>query len=82
MRSEGKARKMENQSWFLLHDNASAHRSVLVKDLLATNNETTLEHPPYSPDLDPGDFYLLPRMKSALKVWRVCDATLRMRPKS
>jgi len=36
--------------WFLLHHNAPAHRSVLVKDFLAKNNVTTLEHPPYSPD--------------------------------
>ena len=32
-------------SWFLLHDNAPTHRSVLVKDFLAKNNVTTLEHP-------------------------------------
>jgi len=39
----------------------------LVKDFLATNNVTTLEHPPYSPDLDPADFYLFPQLKSATK---------------
>jgi hypothetical protein len=27
------------------HDNAPAHRSVLVTDFLAKNNVTTLEHP-------------------------------------
>jgi len=26
-----------------------------------------MEHPPYSPDLDPNDFWLFPRIKSALK---------------
>ena len=31
---------------FLLHNNAPAHRSVLVKDVLAKNNVTTLDHPP------------------------------------
>jgi len=36
---------------YLLHDNAPAHRSVLFKDLLTKNSVTTLEHPPYSPDL-------------------------------
>jgi transposase len=36
--------------WFLLHDYAPTHRSVLVKDFLAKNNMTALEHPPYSPD--------------------------------
>ena len=31
--------------WFLFHDNAPAHQLVLVKDFLAKNNVTTLEHP-------------------------------------
>jgi len=31
--------------WFLFRDNASARRSVSVKDFLANNNVTTLEHP-------------------------------------
>jgi hypothetical protein len=30
---------------------------------------TTLEQPLYSPDLAPADFYLFPRLKSALKGW-------------
>jgi len=43
-------------SWFLLQNHAPAHQLVLVKDLLAKNNVTTLEFPPYSPDLAPADF--------------------------
>jgi hypothetical protein len=43
--------KLGTNSWFFLHDNAPAHRSVLVKDFLAKNNVTKLEHPPYFPDL-------------------------------
>ena len=60
-------RKWRTNCWFLLHDNAPAHRSVFVKDFLAENNMTTLEHPPNSPDLAPTDFYLFPRLKPALK---------------
>ena len=37
--------KWRTDSWFLLHDNASAHRSVLVKDFLAKNSVTTSQHP-------------------------------------
>jgi hypothetical protein len=37
--------KGRTNSLFLLHDNAPAHRSVLVKDFLAKNHVTTLEHP-------------------------------------
>jgi hypothetical protein len=51
-------RKRRNNGWFLLHDNAPAHRSVLVKYFL-TSIVTTLEHPPYSHDLATADFYLL-----------------------
>jgi len=43
--------------WFVLHDNAPAHRPVLVKDFLAKNNVTTLEHPLL---LAPAEFYLFP----------------------
>ena len=38
-------RKKRTNSWFLFHDDASAHRLVLVKDFLTENNVTTLEHP-------------------------------------
>ena len=48
--------KLRTNSWFLLHDNAPAHRSVLVKDCLVKNNVTTLEPPPYSSDLTQADF--------------------------
>jgi hypothetical protein len=54
-------------SWFLLQNHASAHRLVLVKEFLAKNNITTLELPPYSPDLAPAGLYLFPPLKSSLK---------------
>ena len=67
--------KWRKHNWFLLHDNAPAHWSVLFKDILPNDNVTTLEHPPYFPDLAAADFYLFPRLKSALKGRRFCDAT-------
>jgi hypothetical protein len=67
--------KCRTNSWFFLHDNAPAHRSVLVKGFLAKNSVTTLEHPTYYRDLAPADFYLFPGLKSSLKGWRFCDAT-------
>jgi transposase len=67
--------KWRINSWFLLHDNAPAHRSVLVTDFLAKNNVTTLEHPLYSPNLAPADFYLVLRLKSAMKGRCFCGAT-------
>jgi hypothetical protein len=37
------------------------------------NSVTTLEHPPYCPDLATADVYLLLRLKSTLKGRRFCD---------
>jgi hypothetical protein len=37
--------KWRTKSWFLLHKNAPAHRSVLVKDFLVKYNVVTLEQP-------------------------------------
>jgi hypothetical protein len=47
----------------------------LVKDFLAKNNVTTLEHHPHSPDLVPVEFYLFLRLKPALKGQCFCDVT-------
>jgi hypothetical protein len=62
-------------SWVFLHDNAPAHRPVLVKDSVAKNNVTTLEHLPYSLDLTAADFFLFLCLKSAFKGRPFCDAT-------
>jgi hypothetical protein len=67
---EGKhSEKWRTSSWFLPHDNDSAYLSILVKDFLAKNIVTTLEHPPYSTDLASADFYLFLQLKSAVKGW-------------
>jgi hypothetical protein len=50
--------KLRTDGWIFLHDNAPAHRPVLVKDFIAKNNVTTLEHLPYSVDLAAADFFL------------------------
>jgi len=54
-------------SWILHHDNAPAHNALSVKRYLTKNNIPVMEHPPYSPDLAPCDFFLFPKIKSALK---------------
>jgi len=57
----------KNASWILHHDNAPAHNALSVKRYLAKNNIPVMEHPPYSPDLAPCDFFLFPKIKSVLK---------------
>lgn len=55
------------KSWILHQDNAPAHSALSVKTFLAKHNIPILDHPPYSPDLAPCDFFLFPKVKSALK---------------
>jgi hypothetical protein len=59
---------------FLVQNNASAQRSVLVKDFLTKKNVTTLEIPQYSSDLSAGDMCLLSGLESTLKGRRFCNA--------
>ena len=54
----------------LLHDNAPAIR---VRQFLAQKIVAVLDHPPYSPDLAAGDFFLFPRLKAAIKGARFAD---------
>ena len=49
-----------------LHDNASSHKCEVVKSYLASEKVKVLNHPPYSPDLSPCDFFLFPRLKKML----------------
>ena len=50
----------------LLHVNASAHKSATVQEYLKESGLDVLDHPPYSPDLSPCDFWLFPRLKEML----------------
>jgi len=56
-----------NNSWILHHDNAPAHKALSVREFLATKQIALLEHPAYSPDLAPSDFFLFPKIKETLK---------------
>jgi hypothetical protein len=56
-----------NNSWFVHHDNAPAHASLLIRYFLANTITTVLPQLPYSPDLAPADFSLFPKPKSTLK---------------
>ena len=59
--------KWKKNKWFLHHDNASAHTSLVVRQFLTSKNITVIPHPPHSPDLAPCDFFLFPKMKLRLK---------------
>ena len=48
------------------HDNAPAHTALSVREFLATKQITVLEHPAFSPDLAPSDFFLFSKIKEIL----------------
>jgi len=50
----------------LHHDNAPAHTALSVREFLATKQITVLEHPAFSPDLAPSDFFLFSKIKEIL----------------
>jgi len=50
-----------------LHDNVPAHRALATLKKLAYLGSEYLDHPPYSPDLDPSDYHLFPGLKKQLK---------------
>ena len=56
-----------NNSWILHHDNAPAYTALSVRKFLATKQITVLEHPAYSLDLAPSDFFLFLKIKEILK---------------
>lgn len=48
-------------------DNAPAHKSRVALAAIKEAGFELMEHPPYSPDLAPSDFYLFPRLKEHLR---------------
>jgi hypothetical protein len=60
-------------AWILHHDNAPAHDMLAVWEFLAKKSILKLDHPMYSPDLAPCNFWLLPKLKTTLKGHRFSD---------
>ena len=52
-----------NKVVLILHDNAPAHRALATPKKLAYPSFQFLDHPPYTPDLDPSDYHLFLRLK-------------------
>ncbi|UYV80850.1 hypothetical protein LAZ67_19001985 [Cordylochernes scorpioides] len=57
----------KSNQWKLLHDDAPAHRAIIVQDYLAKHSVSVLPHPPYSADIAPCDFFFFPKLKMTLK---------------
>jgi hypothetical protein len=59
-------RELWPDAWILHHDNALAHDALAVKTFLAKKSIMKWEYPPYSSVLAPCDFWLFPKLKTAL----------------
>ena len=57
----------KNNSWILHDDNAQSHRAEMVTEFKAKTATTTMDQPPYSPDLATCDFFLFPKLKLPLR---------------
>jgi histone-lysine N-methyltransferase SETMAR len=57
----------------LHYDNTPAHDELRVHEFVAKKSITKMDHPPYSPDLAPCNFWLFPKLKNALKGQRFAD---------
>jgi hypothetical protein len=64
-----------SSDFFLLHDNAPAHKAASVCQFFTPKNFTTLYHPSYSPDLSPPEYFLFPKLKMKLKGLHCGDVT-------
>lgn len=51
----------------LHHDNASSHTARQTIEYLKQEKVEILDHPPYSPDLSPNDFFTFPKIKKSLR---------------
>ncbi|CAH1959045.1 unnamed protein product [Acanthoscelides obtectus] len=61
-------RKINPERRIIPHqDNASSHTAQKRGQYLTEENVELLEHPPYSPDLGPNDFFTFPKIKNRLR---------------
>ncbi|CAH2012987.1 unnamed protein product [Acanthoscelides obtectus] len=65
-------RKIKPERRIILHqDNASSHTAQKTRQYLTEENVELLDHPPYSPDLSPNDFFTFPKIKNRLRGQRL-----------
>ena len=58
--------EMAAGEWFFHWDNAPVHTAAMVKEWIAVHGIQMIQHPPYSLDLAPADFFLFPKVKEQL----------------
>ena len=69
--------QLVEQGWMFHWDNAPVHTAAVVQKWLSEHKIQMLEHPPYSPDLAPADYFLFPRVKELLAGRRLTQETIK-----
>ncbi len=65
---------LAKDGFFFHMDNAPAHSAHATRDFLAKKSTVTMvDHPPYSPNLAPADFFFFPKVKMQLEGVRIED---------
>ncbi|QQP37512.1 Mariner Mos1 transposase, partial [Caligus rogercresseyi] len=59
--------------WYFHFDNAPCHTANSTNEFLAQKGIRVIDHPPYSPDLAPADFFYFPVMKKMLEGVEIVD---------
>jgi len=57
----------ERNTFLSHHDNTRPHCSAQTHDAMTSLKFTVAPNPPFSPDLAPSDFWLVPKLKETLK---------------
>jgi histone-lysine N-methyltransferase SETMAR len=61
-----KRSKLWPDKWIFHHDTAPVHDELRVHEFLVKKSITKMDHPPYSPNLAPCDFWLFPKLKKKM----------------
>jgi len=64
--SQKRQGKLSSSVW-LIYDNAPVHKSLVAQQAVRDCGLLQINHPAYSPDLTPSDYYLFINLKSHLR---------------
>eukprot|EP00096_Caligus_rogercresseyi_P006122 TRINITY_DN2233_c1_g1_i1.p1 TRINITY_DN2233_c1_g1~~TRINITY_DN2233_c1_g1_i1.p1 ORF type:complete len:110 (-),score=27.97 TRINITY_DN2233_c1_g1_i1:190-519(-) len=67
---------MAKRDWYFHFDNAPCHTANSTKEFLAKKGIKVIDHPSYSPDLAPADFFYFPVMKKMLEGVEMVDKSV------
>ncbi|QQP39327.1 Mariner Mos1 transposase [Caligus rogercresseyi] len=68
--------ELAKRDWYFHFDNAPCHKANSTKEFLAKKGIKVIDHPPYSPDLAPADFFYFPVMKKMLEGVEIVDKSV------